>query len=115
MSKKTKEKNSLEKKRTKRKKNPHVLLELRAFLAVVGVRRSQSTADDAAPALAAVVALVADADQGGGAHERVTDNALAVACFAGFFSGFFYDDEGECCCPLLLPPFFLFLFLFLFL
>ena len=91
VSKKTMEKLTRKKKREKKKrgkKTTHVLLELGAFLAVVGVRHARRPADHAAPALAAVVALVADADEGGRAHEGVADDALAVACFV-FFSFFF--------------------------
>ena len=54
-------------------------LERRALLAVVRICHAHATADDAAAALRPVVALVADADQGGGANERVADDALAVA------------------------------------
>lgn len=64
-----------------KKKNQltHVLLELRALLAVVRVRHPGPAADDAPPALRAVVALVADAHERGRANERVADDALAVA------------------------------------
>ena len=70
--------------KTEKKISPHVFLELRALLAVVGVRNAGPAADDAASALAPIVALVADADERRRAHERVADDALAVACF--FFS-----------------------------
>ena len=87
------------KKRKRGEKLPHVLLELGALLAVVGVRHSGPAADDAASALAPVVALVADADEGGGTHEGVADDTLAVAYF--FFGGGVGGghDEAECCSP----------------
>ena len=65
--------------KSKKRKKTHVLLQLGAFLAVVRVRDARAPTNEAAPALRAVVALVADADEGGGAHERVADDALAVA------------------------------------
>ena len=68
------------KKRKRGEKLPHVLLELGALLAVVGVRHSGPAADDAASALAPVVALVADAHQGRRPHVTVAHDALAIAC-----------------------------------
>ena len=59
-----------------------ILLLLRALLAVVGIRDTSTTADDAAALEGAVVALVADANQGAGPHVRVADHALAVAFLA---------------------------------
>ena len=94
--KKTKKKTRSLDKKKKSKNSTHVLLELGALLAVVGVRHARGPADHAAPALGAVVALVADADEGGRAHEGVADDALAVACF--FFRFFLMNDEVRCCC-----------------
>ena len=96
VSKKTMEKLTRKKKREKKKrgkKTTHVLLELGAFLAVVGVRHARRPADHAAPALAAVVALVADADEGGRAHEGVADEVSATISFTPPFFFIFLSSS----------------------
>eukprot|EP00446_Apocalathium_sp_SHHI-4_P029552 CAMPEP_0177223722 /NCGR_PEP_ID=MMETSP0367-20130122/38634_1 /TAXON_ID=447022 ORGANISM="Scrippsiella hangoei-like, Strain SHHI-4" /NCGR_SAMPLE_ID=MMETSP0367 /ASSEMBLY_ACC=CAM_ASM_000362 /LENGTH=168 /DNA_ID=CAMNT_0018673707 /DNA_START=206 /DNA_END=709 /DNA_ORIENTATION=- len=59
-----------------------VLLALTALLAVVGVRDASTSADHAAPLVAAVVAFVADPRKGAGPDVRVADDALAIALLA---------------------------------
>ena len=58
----------------------YILFQLRAFPAVERIRDAHPAADDAAPSVRAVVALVADAHESAGAHQRVAHHALAVAC-----------------------------------
>jgi hypothetical protein len=60
----------------------HVLFLLHAFLAVVGVRDSCPSADDAASGERPVVALLAHLRDDGGADVRVADDALAIAALA---------------------------------
>lgn len=60
----------------------HVLLLLRALLAVVGVRRADAAANDTAAMVGAVVALVTDVHQRRWADVAVADDALAVALVA---------------------------------
>ena len=52
------------------------------FLAVVGIRDSGASTDDASALVRPIVALVADPDQGGRSHHGVTDRALAIAFLA---------------------------------
>ena len=60
----------------------YILFQLRAFPAVERIRDAHPAADDAAPSVRAVVALVTDAHESAGAHQRVAHHALAVACGA---------------------------------
>ena len=60
----------------------HILLQQRAFLAVVCVRDARPPTHAAPARVGAVVALVANPDKRGGADERVANHALAVAPLA---------------------------------
>lgn len=59
-----------------------VLLQNGALLAVVGVTDTGPAANDTPALVAAVVALVADSHQRRRSHQRVADDALAVAFLA---------------------------------
>lgn len=65
----------------------YILLLNGAFLAVVRVRHSGATADDASTLVRTVVALVADSDQRTGTHVRIADYTLSVALFAQATNG----------------------------
>jgi hypothetical protein len=69
-------------KAAKHKQKTHVFLLKCALLAVVRVRHARAPADDAAPLVGPVVALVAHADEGGRPHIGVADGALAIALLA---------------------------------
>ena len=56
-----------------------VLLQLCALLAVVRVRYSDTSADDTAPLIRTIVALVTNAHQGARPDIRVANDALAIA------------------------------------
>ena len=57
----------------------YVLLLYGTLLAVVGVRDTGASTDDAAALIRAVVAFIADAHQRARLHVRIADHALAVA------------------------------------
>jgi len=65
---------------TGRSRGAHILLLHSALFAVVRVGDAHAAADHAAPRIRAIVALVAYAYQRRGAHIRVADYALAIAC-----------------------------------
>jgi len=65
-----------------------ILLQHRTLLAVVRVRHSRTSTDDAAALVGAVVALVTDAHQRARAHVRVADHTLAVVLLAEAPNGY---------------------------
>lgn len=56
----------------------HVLLQQRAFFAIIGIGDADAAADDAAPGVGPVVALITNAHKRSRSHVRVAYDALAV-------------------------------------
>ena len=65
-----------------------ILLQARALEAVKRIRDALAAAHDALVLVVAKGAFVADAGEGGGAHVRVADGALAVAFIAQAADGY---------------------------